>query len=247
LDIECGADVRSRGIDRAKAILAKISTVAWDDITCEETPEDLRSHRWYGATDMRAFGHRSRTAQMGYRARDYLGKPVIAIVNTWSDINPCHAHFRQRARRSSAASGRREDFPVEMPASRSRSRSRSRRRCSIATCWRWNGGAAALVSGRRGGADGRLRQDNPALLMGAISMNLPAIFLPAGPMLRGDWRGNYPGLGLGRLEILGEKRGRQHHRDSLGGNRERHRALAWPLHDDGYGVDDDVRRGGARA
>ena len=60
-------------------------------------PEELRSHRWYGTNDVRAFGHRSRTAQMGYSRADYLGKPVIAIINTWSDINPCHSHFRQRA------------------------------------------------------------------------------------------------------------------------------------------------------
>src|SRR5271155_4350275 len=59
-------------------------------------PEDLRSHRWYGIDDLRAFGHRSRTAQMGYQRSDYAGKPVIAIVNTWSDINPCHSHFKQR-------------------------------------------------------------------------------------------------------------------------------------------------------
>ena len=61
-----------------------------------KTAEQLRSHRWYGVEDLRSFGHRSRTAQMGYTAEDYRGKPVIAIVNTWSDINPCHSHFKQR-------------------------------------------------------------------------------------------------------------------------------------------------------
>ena len=60
-------------------------------------PEELRSHRWFGASDMRQFGHHSRAAQMGYSRRDYLGKPIIAIINTWSDINACHSHFRQRA------------------------------------------------------------------------------------------------------------------------------------------------------
>jgi dihydroxy-acid dehydratase len=60
-------------------------------------PEELRSHRWYGAKDLRSFGHRSRTAQMGYDRSEYAGKPVIAIINTWSEINPCHTHFRQRA------------------------------------------------------------------------------------------------------------------------------------------------------
>ena len=59
-------------------------------------PEELRSHRWYGIKDLRAFGHRSRTAQMGFHRSDYAGKPVIAIINTWSDINPCHSHFKQR-------------------------------------------------------------------------------------------------------------------------------------------------------
>src|ERR1017187_10662313 len=62
-----------------------------------KAPEALRSHRWYGANDLRSFGHRSRTAQRGYSRADYAGKPVIAIINTWSDINPCHSHFRQRA------------------------------------------------------------------------------------------------------------------------------------------------------
>src|SRR2546426_6129040 len=60
-------------------------------------PEQLRSHRWYGVGDRKTFDHRSRTAQMGYDKSDYAGKPVIAIINTWSDINPCHAHFRARA------------------------------------------------------------------------------------------------------------------------------------------------------
>jgi dihydroxy-acid dehydratase len=59
-------------------------------------PEDLRSHRWFGVDDLRAFGHRSRMRQIGYDAEDWHGKPVIGIINTWSDINPCHAHFPER-------------------------------------------------------------------------------------------------------------------------------------------------------
>ena len=61
--------------------------------------EDLRSHKWFGAKDLRSFGHRSRALQMGYTRADYAGKPVIAIINTWSDINPCHAHFSSAPRR----------------------------------------------------------------------------------------------------------------------------------------------------
>jgi len=81
-----------------------------------KTPDQLRSHRWFGESDMRGFGHHSRVAQMGYSRADYQGKPVIAIVNTWSDINQCHAHFRQRAdevRRGVLQAG---GFPLELPA-----------------------------------------------------------------------------------------------------------------------------------
>ncbi len=79
-------------------------------------PEQLRSHRWYGAKDMRSFGHRSRTAQMGFHRSDYAGKPVIAIINTWSDINPCHSHFKQRVEEVKRGIWQAGGFPVEMPA-----------------------------------------------------------------------------------------------------------------------------------
>ena len=79
-------------------------------------PEQLRSHRWYGAKDLRSFGHRSRTAQMGFDAADYRGKPVIAIVNTWSDINPCHTHFKQRVEDVKRGVWSAGGFPLELPA-----------------------------------------------------------------------------------------------------------------------------------
>jgi dihydroxyacid dehydratase/phosphogluconate dehydratase len=59
-------------------------------------PEELRSHRWFGVRDLRSFGHRSRARQMGFGPEDYAGRPVIGIINTWSDLNPCHQHFRDR-------------------------------------------------------------------------------------------------------------------------------------------------------
>ena len=62
-----------------------------------KTAADLRSHRWFGKDDMRSFSHRSRAKQAGFSAEDMTGKPVIAILNTWSDANPCHTHFRLRA------------------------------------------------------------------------------------------------------------------------------------------------------
>src|SRR3982074_2616994 len=60
-------------------------------------PEELRSHRWLGVNDLRSFGHRSRLRQVGYEGPDWAPTPLIGIVNTWSDINACHAHLRARA------------------------------------------------------------------------------------------------------------------------------------------------------
>ena len=62
-----------------------------------KTPGELRSHRWFGVEDIRAFGHRSRMLQAGYSESDFRGKPVIGIINTWSELSPCHFHFRTRA------------------------------------------------------------------------------------------------------------------------------------------------------
>jgi len=56
-------------------------------------PEDLRSQRWLVPENAPGFSHRSRFKQVGYRKEDFTGKPVIAIINTWSEINPaadCH-------------------------------------------------------------------------------------------------------------------------------------------------------------
>jgi dihydroxy-acid dehydratase len=170
-------------------------------------PEDLRSHRWYGVSDLRSFGHRSRTAQMGYSRADYLGKPVIAIVNTWSDINPCHTHFRQRAEEVKRGVWQAGGFPVEMPALtlsepfQKPTTMLYRNLLAMETeelLRSYPADGAVLM----GGCD----KTTPALLMGAISMNLPAIFLPAGPMLRGDWRGQALGSGSDVWKYWAEKR-----------------------------------------
>jgi dihydroxy-acid dehydratase len=159
-------------------------------------PADLRSHRWYGPNDMRAFGHRSRTAQMGYSRADYQGKPVIAIINTWSDINPCHSHFRQRAEEVKRGVWQAGGFPVEMPAItlsepfQKPTTMLYRNLLAMETeelLRSYPADGCVLM----GGCD----KTTPALVMGAISMNLPAIFMPAGPMLRGDWQGGALGSG----------------------------------------------------
>ena len=175
--------------------------------THRKRPEDLRSHRWYGATDLRAFGHRSRSAQLGYARADYLGKPVIAIINTWSDINPCHGHFRQRAEEVKRGVWEAGGFPVEMPAItlsepfQKPTTMLYRNLLAMETeelLRSYPADGAVLM----GGCD----KTTPALLMGAISMNLPAVFMPAGPMLRGDWRGQQLGSGSDAWKYWAEKR-----------------------------------------
>ena len=164
--------------------------------TARKKPEELRSHRWYGVNDLRSFGHRSRTAQMGYSREDYLGKPVIALINTWSDINPCHAHFRQRAEELKRGVWQAGGFPVEMPAItlsepfQKPTTMLYRNLLAMETeelLRSYPADGCVLM----GGCD----KTTPALLMGALSMNLPTIFMPAGPMLRGDWRGAALGSG----------------------------------------------------
>ena len=63
-----------------------------------KSPQDLRSARWFANDDLRGFGHRSRAMQMGYTPEDWRERPIIAMINTWSDINPCHTHLRERAK-----------------------------------------------------------------------------------------------------------------------------------------------------
>ncbi|MEP6943394.1 MAG: L-arabinonate dehydratase [Betaproteobacteria bacterium] len=172
-----------------------------------KTPEQLRSHRWYGVDDMRAFGHRSRTAQMGYSRSDYMGKPVIAIINTWSDINPCHSHFRQRAEEVKRGIWQAGGFPVEMPVMtlsepfQKPTTMLYRNLLALETeemLRSYPADGAVLM----GGCD----KTTPALLMGAISMNLPAIYVPAGPMLRGNWKDQTLGSGSDVWKYWAEKR-----------------------------------------
>jgi dihydroxy-acid dehydratase len=151
-------------------------------------PEDLRSHRWYGAPGVRAFNHRSRAAQMGYARSDYAGKPIIAILNTWSDINPCHSHFKQRVEEVKRGVWMAGGFPVELPvmtlAETYQKPSTMLYRNFLAmeteeVLRSYPADGAVLM----GGCD----KTTPALIMGATSMNIPAIFMPAGPMLRAYW------------------------------------------------------------
>ena len=170
-------------------------------------PEELRSHRWYGTPDLRAFGHRSRTAQMGYDRSDYAGKPVIAIINTWSDINSCHTHFKQRVEEVKRGVWQAGGFPVEMPAMslaepmQKPTTMMYRNFLAMETeelLRSYPADGAVLM----GGCD----KTTPALVMGATSMNLPAIYVPAGPMLKGHWHENTLGSGSDTWKYWAELR-----------------------------------------
>jgi dihydroxy-acid dehydratase len=173
----------------------------------KKKPEELRSHRWYGVQDLRAFGHRSRTAQMGYDRSDYAGKPVIAILNTWSDINPCHTHFRQRAEDVKRGVWQAGGFPVEMPAMSlaepmqkpTTMMYRNLLAMEVEELLRSYPADGAVLMG---GCD----KTTPGLVMGATSMNLPAIYVPAGPMLKGHWRENTLGSGSDTWKYWAELR-----------------------------------------
>ena len=170
-------------------------------------PQELRSYRWYGAQDLRAFGHRSRTAQMGYDRSDYAGKPVVAIINTWSDINSCHTHFKQRVEEVKRGVWQAGGFPVEMPAMslaevmQKPTTMMYRNFLAMETeelLRSYPADGAVLM----GGCD----KTTPAIVMGAISMNLPAIYMPAGPMLSGHWRDTTLGSGSDTWKYWAELR-----------------------------------------
>src|SRR5581483_11239595 len=175
--------------------------------TRRKTYEQLRSARWMGAKDLRSFGHRSRTKQMGFAAEDYAGKPVIAILNTWSEMNPCHYHFRERAAEVKRGVWQAGGFPVEMPAIslgepfQKPTTMLYRNLLAMETeelLRSYPVDGCVLM----GGCD----KTTPALIMGALSMNLPAIFVPAGPMLRGDYKGNFLGSGSDTWKYWAELR-----------------------------------------
>ncbi len=169
--------------------------------------EELRSHRWFGVKGLRSFAHRSRTLQMGYAREDFAGKPVIAIINTWSDINPCHAHFRTRAEEVKRGVWQAGGFPLEMPAIalaepfQKPSTMLYRNLLAMETEELLRGypvDGAVLM----GGCD----KPTPALIMGATSMGLPFIYVPAGPMLRGNWHGEPLGSGSDSWKYWAELR-----------------------------------------
>ena len=175
------------------------------------------------------------------------GKPVIGIINTWSEINPCHAHLRARAENVKRGVLQAGGFPIELPAM-----SLSETFVKPSTMLYRNFLAMETEELLRshpidgavlmGGCD----KTTPGLVMGAISMGIPAIYVPAGPMLRGNWHGEYLGSGSDVWKYWTEKRAGNITDERLGRDRGRHRALVRHLHGDGHRRDHDGDHRGAR-
>ena len=175
-----------------------------------KTPEQLRSHRWFGdsrADSVRAFSHRSRMRGLGVTAEEHEGKPLIAILNTWSGINPCHQHLRERAEQVKRGVLEAGGFPVEMPvATLSETFQKptpmmyrnllSMEAEEVLRSYPFDG--AVLM----GGCD----KTTPALIMGAASAGIPALFVPAGPMLSGNYRGQRVGSGTDMWRVWDDYR-----------------------------------------
>lgn len=169
--------------------------------------KDLRSARWFAPDDLRSMGHRSRALQMGLAAEDWEGKPVIAIINTWSDLSPCHHHLRDRAEHVKKGVLQAGGFPAELPV-----HDFAEQFLKPTSMLYRNMGAMEVEETLRshpvdgvvlmGGCD----KSTPALVMGAISMGIPFIYLPAGAMLRGNYAGQQLGSGTDVWKYWDERR-----------------------------------------
>jgi dihydroxy-acid dehydratase len=172
-----------------------------------KTPDSLRSARWFAADDLRSFGHRSRMNQIGYAVEEFQGKPIVGIINTWSDFAQCHAHFKHRVEDVKRGVLQAGGFPVELPAM-----SLSESTVKPTTMLYRNFLAMETEELIRsqpidgvvlmGGCD----KTTPGLILGATSAGVPAIFLPAGPMLRGNWHGKVLGSGSDVWKYWDERR-----------------------------------------
>ncbi len=156
----------------------------------------LRSHAWYGGVDKDAFVHRSWIKNQGHPDHMFDGRPVIGICNTWADLNPCNAHFRELAEQVKRGVYEAGGFPAEFPAM---SLGETTLR-PTAMLFRNLASMEVEESIRANPLDGVVLlvgcdKTTPALLMGAASCDLPTIALSGGPMLNGKYRGRDIGSG----------------------------------------------------
>lgn len=173
----------------------------------KKQPQDLRSARWFAPDDLRTFGHLSRMMQLGYSEDDFRGKPIIGVLNTWSELNTCHSHFRERVvdvKRGVTQAG---GFAVELPSlsvDESFTKPTSMLYRNLLAMETEEMIRSHPLDGvvLMGGCD----KTTPGLVMGAISAGVPMIYLPAGPMLRGNYAGKILGSGSDAWKYWDERR-----------------------------------------
>ncbi len=167
----------------------------------------LRSARWFAPDDLRSFGHRSRMMQLGFAEEEFRDRPVIGILDTWSELNSCHAHFPQRVQEVKRGVAQAGGFAVQMPAlsvdeSFTKPTSmlyRNMLAMEVEEMIRAHPLDGVVLLG---GCD----KTTPGLVMGALSAGVPMIFVPAGPMLRGNYAGRRLGSGSDAWKYWDERR-----------------------------------------
>ena len=171
------------------------------------TPETLRSARWFAPDDLRSFGHRSRMMQLGYAPEEFVGRPLIGVLNTWSELNSCHAHFRERAQDVKRGVQMAGGLAVELPSlsvDESFTKPTSMLYRNMLAMETEEMIRSHPLDGvvLMGGCD----KTTPGLVMGALTAGVPMIYLPAGPMLRGNYAGQNLGSGSDAWKYWDERR-----------------------------------------
>ncbi len=172
-----------------------------------KTAETLRSTRWFGPDDLRSFGHRSRMMQLGYSEEEFMGRPIIGILNTWSELNSCHSHFPERVKDVKRGVLQGGGLPVELPSlsvDESFTKPTSMLYRNMLAMEVEENIRSHPLDGvvLMGGCD----KTTPGLVMGAITAGVPMIYLPAGPMLSGNYAGERLGSGSDAWKYWDERR-----------------------------------------
>jgi dihydroxy-acid dehydratase len=161
-------------------------------------PAELRSQQWFGRQDRDGFAYRSWVKGKGIPHDQFDGRPVIGICNTFSELTPCNSHFRTLAEQVKIGVYEAGGFPLEFPVM---SLGETLLR-PTAMLYRNLASMDVEESIRGNPIDGVVLlfgcdKTTPSLLMGASSVDLPAIGVSGGPMLSGKWRGQELGSGTG--------------------------------------------------
>jgi len=167
----------------------------------------LRSQEWYGRQDRDGFMHRSWMKNQGWPHDLFDGRPVIGICNTWSELTPCNAHFREIAEFVKRGVWEAGGFPLEFPVM-SLGETQIR---PTAMLFRNLASMDVEESIRANPIDGVVLlmgcdKTTPSLLMGAASCDLPTIGVSGGPMLSGKFHGRDLGSGTGLLQMSDQVR-----------------------------------------